>query len=171
ATKFGFSVVSIAFDEAGKLAGDDSAPDGGAFTYALTFAQCANGKDDDGDGRVDAEDFGCSSGSDSLESDDPVTLRAGPPKVVPAKPKAGKVAVASAAVTRLETGVGIPAGSVKCAGRAGTKVLRGVGKVAAGRASCAFKLPVGAKGKTVRGTITVTHLGKSKVVPFGFRVS
>lgn len=169
-TKFGFAVVSLAFDASDKVVGEDAAPDGGEHTYSLTFPQCSNGKDDDGDGRVDADDFGCSAETDNRESDDPVTLKAGPAKVVPAKPKAGKVAVVSAPVMRLESGVGIPSGTVKCAGRAGTMAVKGVGKVAGGRASCAFKLPAAAKGKTVRGTITVTHLGKTKVVPFSFRV-
>lgn len=170
-TKFGFDVVSIIFDTSDKVVGEDAAPDGGEFTYALTFPQCSNGKDDDGDGKVDADDLGCSSETDNLESDDPVTLKTGPAKVVPAKPKAGKVAVVSAPVTRVETGVGIPAGTVKCAGRAGAKALKGTGRVTGGRASCTFKLPAGAKGKTVRGSITVTYRGKTKVVPFSFKVS
>lgn len=169
-TRFGFAVVSVIFDESDTAVGDDAMPDGGAFTYTLTLAQCGNRKDDDGDGKVDADDFGCASESDNLESDDPVTISVGKPVTAPAQPKAGKAVVVSVAVTRAETGRGIPSGTVKCAGRAGTKVLRGVGKVAAGRASCAFKLPVGAKRKKVRGTITVTHLGKTNVVPFGFAV-
>lgn len=169
-TKFGFDVVSVIFDAADRIAGDDAVPDGGEFTYALTFAQCSNGKDDDGDGKIDADDLGCSSETDNLESDDPVTLSVGKPAVAPAKPKEGKAVVVSVGVTRVETGRGIPTGAVRCAGRVGAKALRGTGKVAGGRASCAFKLPVGAKGKTLRGTITVTHLGKKKVVPFGFTV-
>lgn len=170
-TRFGFDVVSVIFDAADKIVGEDAVPDGGQHVYTLTFAQCANSKDDDGDGRIDSDDFGCSSETDDLESDDPVTLKTGPAKVVPVKPKAGKVAVVSAAVTRVETGAGIPAGTVKCAGRAGTLVVRGVGKVAGGRASCTFKLPAASKGKRVRGSITVTYLGKTKVVPFSFKVS
>ena len=170
-TKFGFDVVSVIFDQSDKIVGEDAAPDGGEFTYALTFAQCSNGKDDDGDGKIDAADLGCSSATDDLESDDPVTLTTGPAKVVPVKPKAGKVVVVSAPVTRVETGAGIPAGTVKCAGRAGATALTGVGKVVSGRASCAFKLPAGAKGKTVRGSITVTYLSKTKVVPFSFKAS
>jgi len=169
--KFGFDVVSLTFDESDNVVGEDSVPDGGEFTYTLTLPQCSNGKDDDGDGRIDADDFGCSAETDTRESDDPVTLKAGPAKVVPAKPKAGKVAVVSASVMRLESGVGIPSGTVKCAGRAGMVAVKGVGKVAGGRASCAFKLPAAAKRKTVRGTITVTHLGKTKVVPFSFKAS
>ncbi|MEZ4394967.1 MAG: sugar-binding protein [Polyangiales bacterium] len=38
-------------------------------------AACANGLDDDGDGRVDAADRGCSSGLDNSESDDPPRRR------------------------------------------------------------------------------------------------
>lgn len=170
-TKFGFDAFSVILDASDKVVGEDAAPDGGAFTYALTFAQCSNSKDDDGDGKIDADDLGCSSETDNLESDDPVTISVGKPVTAPAKPKAGKAVVVSVAVTRVETRRGIPSGTVRCAGRAGAKVLRGIGKVAGRRASCAFKLPVGAKGKTVRGTITVTHLGKTKVAPFFFKVN
>ena len=81
----------------------------------MTFTQCANGKDDDGDGKVDGNDLGCSSPTDNLESDDPVTLKASKALTVPAKPKAGKVVVVGAAVVRVETGAGIPSGTVKCA--------------------------------------------------------
>lgn len=38
-------------------------------------AQCANGTDDDGDGRVDGDDRGCASGLDASEADDPPRLR------------------------------------------------------------------------------------------------
>ncbi len=168
--RFGFSAVSILFDAADQVAGEDDAPDGGAYTYSLTFAQCGNGKDDDGDGKIDAADLGCSSATDNRESDDPVTLRAGKARVKPAKPKAGKVAVVLAPVTRVETGRGIASGKVRCAGRAGAKALRGVGKVAFGKASCAFRLPATSKGRIARGTITVKHLGKTKTVRFSFRI-
>lgn len=36
-----------------------------------TAAQCANGRDDDGDSRIDAADRGCRDGADNNESDDP----------------------------------------------------------------------------------------------------
>ena len=169
--QFGVAAFTIMFDAAGTVVGDDDAPDGGSYVYVLAFTQCANGKDDDGDGKADAEDLGCSSPADDLESDDPVTLQAGKALVAPAKPKAGKAVVVSAPVLRVETGVGIESGAVTCAARVGTRALRGAGKVASGRASCAFRLPATVKGKAVRGTITVTHLGKSKVVPFSFKVS
>ncbi len=169
-TRFGFSAVSILFDASDEVVGEDDAPDGGAYTYFLKFAQCRNGKDDDGDGKIDAADLGCSSATDNRESGDPVTLRAGKARVRPARPKAGKTAVVFAPVKRVETGLGIASGKVTCVGRAGAKALRGVGKIASGKASCTFKLPVASKGRVARGRITVRHLGKTKAVPFSFKI-
>ena len=169
--RFGFDAFTANFDDAGNYLGEDDAPDGGSYVYNLTFTQCANGKDDDGDGKVDAADLGCSSTTDNLESDDPVTLKAGKATVVPAKPKAGKLVVVSAPVTRVETGVDVTSGTARCSVRVGTASVPAKGKVAAGRGSCTFKTPAKAKGKTARGTITVTVLGKSKVIPFSFKVA
>jgi hypothetical protein len=169
-TRFGLGAASLIFDAQDVIVGEDSAPDGGYYTYSLTFAQCSNGKDDDGDGRVDADDLGCSSETDNLESDDPVTLRAGKARVTPAKPEAGSAVVVSSRVTRVETGRGITAGKVRCAGRAGARPLRGTGRIAAGKATCSFMLPASSKRQAAHGTITVTHLGKTEVVPFSFRI-
>ena len=158
------------FDAADAYLGEDDAPDGGAYVYALTFTQCANGKDDDGDGKVDGKDLGCSSPTDNLESDDPVTLKASKALTLPAKPKAGKLVVVGAAVTRLETGAGITSGTVKCAVKVGTKALPAKGKVGSGVATCTFTLPKTSKGKMARGTITVAFKGKTVKVPFAFKV-
>jgi hypothetical protein len=170
-TRFGFDVFTVNFDDADNYLGDDAAPDGGAYTYSLSLPQCANGKDDDGDGKIDGNDLGCSSPTDNLESDDPVTLKASKALTVPAKPKAGKVVVVGAAVLRMETGAGIPSGTIKCAVRVGTKALPASGRVASGIAACTFTLPRTSKGKQVRGTITVTFKSKSVRVPFTFRVN
>jgi hypothetical protein len=169
--RFGFSVITANFDAADAFLGEDDAPDGGEYVYTMTFTQCANGKDDDGDGKIDGNDLGCSSPTDNLESDDPVTLKASKALTLPAKPKAGKVVVVGAAVVRMETGAGIPSGTVKCAARVGTKALPGSGKVASGVAACKFTLPKASKGKTVRGTITVTFKAKTVTVPFAFKVN
>ena len=90
---------------------------------------------------------------------------------MPAKPKAGKVVIVGAAVIRVETGAGIPSGTVKCAARVGTKALPASGKVGSGVAACKFTLPKTSKGKIVSGTITVTFKGKSIKVPFTFKVN
>jgi hypothetical protein len=169
--RFGYDVFTVNFDDADNYLGEDDAPDGGAYVYNLTFTQCANGKDDDGDGKIDGNDLGCSSPTDNLESDDPVTLKAGKARVVPAKPKAGKQVVVGATVVRVETGAGITSGTVKCTARIGTKALPGSGKVGSGVATCKFSLPTTSAGKVVSGTITATVLGHSAKVPFSFRVS
>ena len=130
--KFGFAAFTVNFDDADNYLGEDDAPDGGAYIYTMTFTQCANGKDDDGDGKIDGNDLGCSSPTDNLESDDPVTLKASKALTVPAKPKAGKVVVVGAAVVRMETSAGITSGTVKCAARVGTKALPASGKVGSG---------------------------------------
>ena len=169
-TRFGFQVFTANFDASDTFLGEDDAPDGGEYSYSIVVAQCANGKDDDGDGKIDAADPGCSSSTDNNESDDPVTLKAGKATVVPASPKAGKLVVVSAPVIRVETGAGVSSGTAKCVVRVGTAPVAAKGTVAAGRGSCTFKTPAKAKGKTARGTITVTVLGKSSVIPFSFKV-
>jgi len=169
--RFGFNAFTVIFDAAGKYLGEDDAPDGGSYIYVLSLQQCANGKDDDGDGKIDAKDLGCSSQADNNESDDPVTLKAGKPIVIPAKARAGKFVVVGVAVVRVETGKPISAGTVKCAARIGTKRLPGAGKVISGVAACGFQVPAKAKGKVVRGTITVSVLSHPKVIPFSFKVT
>jgi hypothetical protein len=169
-SRFGFDAATVLYDTSDKYVSEDDAPDGGSFIYSLAFSQCSNGKDDDGDGKVDAADLGCSSSTDNLESDDPVTLKAGKATVAPAKPKAGKLVVVSAPVTRVETGLGVNSGTAKCVARVGTASVSAKAKVAGGRGSCTFKTPAKSKGKTARGTITVTVLGKPIVIPFSFKV-
>jgi hypothetical protein len=169
--RFGFAAYTVIYDSSGKFLGEDDSPDGGSYIYVLAFPQCANGKDDDNDGKIDGQDLGCSSQTDELESDDPVTLKAGKAKLLPATPKAGKAVVVSTSVTRVETGLGVTSGTVRCAARVGTKALKGAGKMAAGRASCRFTMPATSKGKVARGTITVTVLAHTKVVPFSFKVN
>jgi hypothetical protein len=169
-TRFGFVASAVLYDPSDNYVSEDDAPDGGSFAYTLVFPQCANGKDDDGDGKVDAADQGCSSSTDNLESDDPVTLKAGKAVTNPARPTAGKVVAVSAVVTRVETGAGVTSGTARCAVRVGAAAVPAKGKVAGGRGSCTFKTPAKSKGKAARGTITVTVLGKSVVIPFSFKV-
>jgi hypothetical protein len=169
--RFSFDVYTVNFDDSDAAIGEDGAPDGGAYVYALSLPQCANGKDDDGDGRIDRRDFGCSSPSDKLERDDRVTLKANKALTVPAKPTAGRAVVVGAVVIRGETGVGITSGNVRCAARVGSKALPGTGKVRQGVAACTLALPATSKGELVRGTITITVQGHSIKVPFVFKVN
>jgi len=171
-TRFGFDAAAVLFDATTlNYVSEDDAPDGGQYIYVMSFPQCSNGKDDDGDGKIDGQDLGCSSPTDNNESDDPVTLKAGKPIVVPAKGRAGKVVVVGAPVIRVETGKLITSGTVRCSGRIAGKALPASGKVISGLAACGFKVPLKAKGKVVVGTITVTVLRKTKVIPFSFKVN
>jgi hypothetical protein len=169
--RFGFDVFTVNYDDAGTFLGEDTAPDGGSYTYTLSLKQCGNGKDDDGDGKIDGRDLGCSSPTDNLESDDPVTLKAGKPLTVPAKPKAGTAVVVGVAVTRRETRAGITSGTARCIARVGSDALRANGKVRSGVVACGFTLPATSSGKVVHGTITVTVKGHSIKIPFTFTVS
>jgi hypothetical protein len=170
-TRLGYAVYTVIFDASDTFLGEDDAPDGGEYAYTLALAQCANGKDDDGDGRIDGKDFGCSSATDNLERGDPVTLKARKALTVPAKPTAGSGVVVRAAVIRMESGAGITSGTARCVARVGTNALRGTGKVGAGGATCRFTLPATSAGKVVHGTITVTVQGHSITVPFTFKVN
>ena len=118
-SRFGFDAATVLYNTSDNYVSEDDAPDGGSFIYTLAFSQCSNGKDDDGDGKVDAADLGCSSSTDNLESDDPVTLKAGKAKVVPAKPMVGKLVVVSAAGDARRDGprCHVGHGEVRCSGR------------------------------------------------------
>ena len=154
---FNFVAISISLD-GDNLNFWDAAPDSGYFSYDLSLPQCSNGKDDDGDGKIDAQDLGCSSPNDDNESDDPVHVKLGAAKTTPLHPKAGGKAIVSAAATRVETSQPLDSGSVACSGNiVSGAALRGAGSLASGHAQCTFKIPKTAKGKTVRGKITVTY--------------
>ena len=163
---FNFDVISISIDPPNLNFWDIA----GTYTYDLAFPQCGNGKDDDGDGKVDADDLGCSSPTDENEADDPVNVRLGQAKAKPASPKAGSMATISARATRVETGQAPESGRVTCTAAYPGKKLRGAGSFVSGNAICKVKLPATAKGKTVRGTMTLKYKTATATSPFSFRV-
>jgi hypothetical protein len=169
-TGFEFVVISVSFD-GDQIKFWDAAPNSGYFTYDLSFPQCSNGKDDDGDGKTDSQDLGCSSTTDDNEADDPVTIRLGAAKVVPARPKAGKTVVVSVPTTRVETSQPLDGGTVACTAKVAGKTLKGSGSVASGKAVCRFKVPAKTKGKTVRGTVVVTYQTATARAAFAFKVA
>ena len=62
-------------------------------------------------------------------------------------------------------------GAVTCKARAEAATLRPAGSVKSGRAQCVMRLPSQAKGKQLRGSITVSIEGAPPVTrPFSFRV-
>ena len=165
-TSFNFNAISISIDPSDVNFWDEA----GTFTYDLVYPQCGNAKDDDGDGAVDSQDLGCSSATDDNEADDPVNVQLGPAKAKPAAPKAGSVVTISAATTRVETGKPLDSGAVSCTANAPGKKLRAKGSVVAGKAVCKLKVPATARGKSIRGSMTVTYKTAKATSAFSFRV-
>jgi lysophospholipase L1-like esterase len=85
-------------------------------------------------------------------------LKASKPKL--SRSAAGKAFTASMLVTRADTGKRVK-GRVSCQGRLGGKSLRARShsSSSAGRSSCTWRLPVSARSKQFRGSITVSYQG------------
>jgi hypothetical protein len=92
------------------------------------------------------------------------------PVATPRRPRAGRSFTVSLPVTRSDTGRAIAAGNVDCRVRAAGVAVQATGRVAQGSATCAFVVPRAAKGKVVRGTITVRVDGKVVARDFAFVV-
>lgn len=81
-------------------------------------------------------------------------------KASPAKPTAGRAFTLRLVAARSDTNAVVQNGRVTCVGRLGNVRLRAqVQRVVAGAATCTWNIPVGAKGKTFAGTVTVSFEG------------
>jgi hypothetical protein len=80
--------------------------------------------------------------------------------------KAGKVFQVSLAANESDTGGPVTAGTVACSAKLGTVSLRGTHSLANGVATCVFKLPKTAKGKTLRGKLSLTVQGTTLTKTF-----
>ena len=90
----------------------------------------------------------------------------------PKPPKAGKSYSVSMAVTENDTAGPVQSGKVACAASlAGKRIPASAHVVANGIATCVWKIPKTAKGRTMRGTITVTVQGASVTRPFSAKFS
>lgn len=151
-----------------QIVASDRGPDSGSWRYELALPQCANGRDDDGDGKIDAADRGCAGTSDDVEGDEPVTPQLLRPSVVPAKARPGRPVTVRATAKQLETGDPVATGSVVCTIRVGATPKRVTGRIAAGLATCKLAAPRVKRPITVRGTMTI--VGTTQSMPFSFRV-
>jgi hypothetical protein len=78
----------------------------------------------------------------------------------PAKPAAGKPFTLRLVAARSDTGAAVQNGRVTCVGRAGSSRLKpSLQRVQGGAATCTWNIPAGAKGKTFRGSVTVSFEG------------
>ena len=144
----------------------------GYYIYDLTSpTQCSNGLDDDGDGKIDTQDPGCSSSADNDETD--TTQPPAAQKTVkisktvrqPSVPYAGEWYSLYLTVQR----VGYPGrfnGSVACEARIGGVKTRWLGSVGPGEAECSFLVPPTAVGKTISGRVTVSEGEAIAALPF-----
>lgn len=85
-----------------------------------------------------------------------VTL--GAPRMTPAKPTAGALVAATVRVT--SGGRPVRPSCVGCTGSIRGRTIRGVAKVSTGSATCSYRPPKTAKGKTLRGSISITARGE-----------
>ena len=99
-----------------------------------------------------------------------LTLEATRLSTSPARPRAGKPFAVNLAVRRSDTGKGITSGTVACRVVVNEKTVAAKGSVAGGSGRCAFVVPASAKGKLVRGSITVRASGKSVAANFAYLV-
>jgi hypothetical protein len=100
-----------------------------------------------------------------------LTLRASGLSATPARPVAGKRFTVSTAVTRNDTRALVRSGNVTCVARAGGTLIRARGGFSGGRARCTMTVPVGARGKLLRGTLTVQVESVSVRKPYSFRIA
>lgn len=102
---------------------------------------------------------------------------------VPKTVKAGKTLVGLMGAAHGDTGAAVTSGRIACRARLGARALSGRGRfitvsvrsptggtLQSPNATCSFKVPKGAKGKTVRGTMTLRESGVSNVRSFTTRV-
>ena len=101
---------------------------------------------------------------------------AGPPKLAlgklqVAKAVAGKALAVGMTLTRQDSGAPVTSGTVVCKGTiAGLGAVKGAGRFVNGVATCTFKIPKTAKGKTIKGTITVGFLGATLKQSFSAKI-
>jgi hypothetical protein len=90
-------------------------------------------------------------------------------KLSPAKPKAGSTVVASVRVTK--GGSPVRPTRIACAASVGKAKTKGTPKSASGVASCLFRTPRSARGKSLTGSLSFRAGGASFTKRFATRLS
>jgi hypothetical protein len=90
----------------------------------------------------------------------------------PLRPVAGRQFAVSSVVMRADTGMAVHAatGTISCAARVGSTRLRARGVFRSRSARCLIAIPRTAKGKLLKGAITVRSAGATVTKRFSFRV-
>jgi hypothetical protein len=134
---------------------------------ALTFRFESNLGD--ADGNTIAEDAAPNGPPYFTYSFAPLTLAMTSPAGAPKKPVAGKAFVVTSVVTRSDTEA-VTSGQVTCQAKAGRQTLRSTGSLTGGSARCAMRVPKGAKGKVLRGSLTAQVEDATVTKTFTFTV-
>jgi len=141
--------------------------DASSFTFFVESDQ------DDGNGNTVASDQapnGPPYPRYSVSQESTLSLSVARPAPLRGKPIAGKPFVVVANVSRSD-GAAVTSGSVSCRAKVGTKAIRASGLVSSGAARCSLRVPKGTKGKSLRGTMTVSVPGAVPVMrSFAFRI-
>jgi hypothetical protein len=99
-----------------------------------------------------------------------LVLVATEPVSKPSHPRAGRPFTVSLPVTRSDSRRPITTGAVSCRVLAAGAKVQATGRVVGGAAQCAFVVPRAAKGKVLRGTISVRSGGKVVARDFSYVV-
>jgi hypothetical protein len=160
----------MAFSGSGDVSGgglvDTYRDAAGWFRYSLSgkpAPQCSNGLDDDGDGKIDKADAGCSATGDDNEGDGGSGGGSGALKITklthtPGKPYAGEWYTLQVFVNRVGRS-GKFFGTVGCQAKVGGARAQWSGSVDLGTAKCGFFVPQNAAGRVITGLMTVSEGG------------
>ncbi len=99
-----------------------------------------------------------------------VSLAAGKMTGTPATPLAGRLFTVRAPIVRSDTGRRITSGQATCNVRIGSVTVPAKGSVQGGAGRCSFRVPTGASGKRISGTIVVRSAGKAVSAGFAFAI-
>jgi hypothetical protein len=134
------------------------------------FAFLVEANQEDADGNTLAADYAPDGAPYEYSfAQAPLVVTLGKPLGTPGQPRAGGAFVVSAPTARSD---GQPvAGTATCKARVGSSPLRATGRLLGGTARCSMRIPRGTKGKTLRGTLTVSVEGATTVTrSYVFRV-
>ncbi len=127
-------------------------------------------RDDENDATPNDSDFAPDGAPFFEYSLIPIALTIGRPAAIASKPVAGKRFTITAPVARSD-GQTFASGAVACKAKVGTVAIAAVGRVANGSARCSLRIPKRAKGKLLRGSLTVSAEDAPAVAkPFAFRI-
>ena len=140
-----------------------------AGTYAITATVQPTESDPDASNNRDVLQFQVLPAVGGGGGGGGAAVAASAAKLTPKPVKAGSVVTASVRVTSGDGPVR-PTG-VTCTGTIGGAKVRGVPRAKSGAASCTYRTPVAAKGKTLRGTISLTVRGTRFLRRFATRLT